>query len=133
MLKYKQVNVNPKGRKTGDCSTRAIVGCLGIDYNKALDLQLEEVKKCYYDFTSRQVIERVLAKYGYVKMKQPRKADNTKYEVREMDQVLNAVQRAGGVIVNVANHYVVIRDDNYIDSWNSGYKCVGNYYVRADY
>ncbi len=29
MLHYKNLNVNPKGRKTGDCSTRALVGCCG--------------------------------------------------------------------------------------------------------
>lgn len=35
MLNYRQINVNPKGWKTGDCSTRAIVSCLDIDYDKA--------------------------------------------------------------------------------------------------
>lgn len=131
MLTYKNHNVNPKNRKTGDCSTRALVGCLGIKYDDALRLQFEEALKCYYDMTSRQVIEKVLAKFGYVKMKQPRKADNTKYEVREMDRVLSAAARAQGVIVNVANHYVAIKDSEYIDIWDSGSKCVGNYYVKV--
>lgn len=130
MLKFKNVNVNPKGRKTGDCSTRAIVGLLGISYDEALDLQLEEVKKCYYDFTSHQVMEKVLAKFGYVKMKQPRKKDNTKYEVREANKFLTAKQLKDGVIVNVAHHYVVIRDDYYQDIWDSGRKCIGNYYIK---
>ena len=130
MLKFLQVNVNPKKRKTGDCSTRALTSCLNISYDTALDLQLEEVKKCYYDFTSRQVIERVLNKFGYVKCKQPRKIDNTKYLVKEMDQVLTKEQLKNGVIVNVARHYVVLKDDSYLDTWDSGYKCVGNYYVK---
>jgi len=131
MLKFKNVNVNPKGRKTGDCSTRAIVGLLGISYNEALDLQLAEVKKCYYDFTSHQVMERVLEKFGYVKMKQPRKSDGTKYEVKEMDKWLGSKELQDGVIVNVAHHYVVIKGDSYIDSWDSGRKCVGNYYKKV--
>ena len=50
MLHYKNLNVNPKGRKTGDCSTRALVGCLGLKYDDVLDLQLKFVKKYYYDF-----------------------------------------------------------------------------------
>jgi hypothetical protein len=130
MLKFLQVNVNPKKHKTADCSTRALTSCLNIDYDTALDLQLEEVKKCYYDFTSRQVIERVLKRFGYVKCKQPRKIDNTKYLVKEMDQVLTKEQLKNGVIVNVARHYVVLKDDCYIDAWDSGHYCVGNYYVK---
>ena len=131
MLKFLQVNVNPKKRKTADCSTRALTSCLNIDYDTALDLQLEEVKKCYYDFTSRQVIERVLKRFGYVKCKQPRKVDNTKFMVKEMDKVLTKEQLKNGVIVNVARHYVVLKDDCYIDVWNSGNYCVGNYYVKV--
>lgn len=39
MLNYKEFNVNPKHRKTGDCSTRALVGTLGISYEEALKYQ----------------------------------------------------------------------------------------------
>lgn len=49
MIKFMEVNVNPKKRKTGDCSTRALVGTLGISYDEALKLQFEESLKCYYD------------------------------------------------------------------------------------
>lgn len=130
MLNYLKLNVNPKKRKTGDCSTRALVSCIGIDYNTALDLQVQEAKKSYYDITSRQVMEKVLEKFGYYKMKQPRKLDNTKYTVKEMDRVLSSRNLQNGVIVNVAYHYVTLRDSNYIDIWDSGNKCVGNYYVK---
>lgn len=30
MLMFVKKNVNPKGRKTGDCSTRALVGTLAM-------------------------------------------------------------------------------------------------------
>lgn len=30
MIEFMEVNVNPKKRKTGDCSTRALVGTLCI-------------------------------------------------------------------------------------------------------
>jgi len=106
--------------------------CLNIDYDDALDLQLDEVKKCYYDFTSRQVIERVLKRFGYVKCKQPRKNDNTKYMVKEMDRVLTKEQLQNGVIVNVARHYVVLKDDYVYRCVDSGHYCVGNYYVKLN-
>lgn len=96
MLRYKNLNVNPKGRKTGDCSTRALVACLGLRYDDVLDLQLKFVKKYYYDFTSRQCVEKILSDFGYVKMKQPKKPDGTKYRVNEIDKILSKEELMGG-------------------------------------
>ena len=59
MIEFNKVNVNPKGRKTGDCSTRALVGTLGISYEDALKLQMKYALKTYYDPTSKQVMEKV--------------------------------------------------------------------------
>lgn len=131
MLKYREINVNPKGRKTGDCSTRALVGTLGITYNEALKLQLKWTLKKYYDPTSKQTMELVLKEFGYVKMKQPRKADGSKYLVRELDQILTAKQRENGVLVTIANHHTCVVDDEVLDIWDCRDKCVGNYYVKA--
>ncbi len=130
MIKYVNKNVNPKGRKTGDCSTRALVGTLGISYEEALKLQVEEALQCYYDPTSKQVMERVLAKFGYVKMKQPRQYDGTKYTVDELDQILTDKEMQEGVLVTVANHHTCIVNGVIQDIWNCGHKTVGNYYVK---
>lgn len=130
MINFKEINVNPKKRKTGDCSTRAIVGVLGISYDEALKLQTEESLKSYYDPTSKQVMEKVLAKFGFVKMKQPKKYDGTKYEVRELDQLLDRRTLNEGVLVTVANHHTCIKDGVIQDIWNCGRKTVGNYYIK---
>lgn len=130
MLKVNLVNVNPKGRKTGDCSTRALVGTLGISYNEALKLQMKWSLKTYYDPTSKQVMEKVLQEFGYVKMKQPRKADGKKYTVGEMDQLLTDKQMQEGVLITVANHHTCITGGMIQDIWNCSYKSVGNYYVK---
>jgi len=132
MLRFNQLNMNPKGRKTGDCSTRAISYALGITWDEALRLQFEESLKTKYDPSSRQVTERILAKYGFVKMKQPRKLDNTKYVVKEFDKVLSSNARKNRIVCNVANHYVVVDGDHYVDTWDSGYKTVGNYYMKIN-
>lgn len=131
MIKYKEINVNPKGRKTGDCSTRALVGTLGITYDEALKLQFEESLKCYYDPTSKQVMERILKNFGYEKMKQPRFDDGTKVMVKEMDRFLTKRQMNYGVLVTVANHHTCIKDGYIQDIWDCGSKCVGNYYVKC--
>lgn len=130
MINYIEKNVNPKGRKTGDCSTRALVGTLGITYDEALKLQTEVALKTYYGTTNKEVVERVLAKFGYVKMPQPRKCDNTKYAVGEMDEILTKKQMEEGVLVTVAHHHTCITGGHVQDIWDCRYKTVGNYYVK---
>lgn len=132
MICYRNVNVNPKGRKTGDCSTRALVGTLGITYDEALKLQTKYSLQTYYDPTSKQVMEKVLNEFGYIKMKQPKKADGRKYQVRELDQILSDKQLNEGVLVTVANHHTCITGTYLQDTWDCGYKSVGNYYIKAE-
>lgn len=130
MLRYVQINVNPKGRKTGDCSTRALVGTLNIDYAEALRLQAEVAIKTCYGITNKQVVEGVLKKFGYIKMPQPRKSDGTKYNVNELDSILTRKQLQEGVLVTIANHHTCIKNGVIQDIWNCGLKKVGNYYVK---
>ena len=130
MLLYREKNVNPKKRRTGDCSTRALVGTLGISYEEALKLQMKWSLKTYYDPTSKQVVEKVLQEFGYVKMKQPRKADEKKYTVAELDEIIPADIRNKGVLVTVAGHHTCIIGMCVQDIWDCRYKSVGNYYIK---
>lgn len=131
MIKFMEVNVNPKKIKTGDCSTRALVGTLGISYDEALKLQCEESLKCYYDITSKQVMESILNKFGYVKMPQPRKPNGKKYRVGEMDKILTEKQLLEGVLISVPKHYTVIKNNQVEDTWDCRTYVVGNYYVKV--
>lgn len=130
MLGFKLVNKNPKNRKTGDCSTRALCNILDIDYKVALHLQYEESCKSFYDLTSRQTFCKILERFGYVKVKQPRKSDNTYYTVRELDRVLSDEEMKDGVIIGVPHHWTVVRNGYIEDTWNCGDKRVGNYWVK---
>ena len=131
MLDYIKFNVNPKGHKTGDCAVRAIVGTLNISYEEAIDRCAYWAKKKCYGITDKQTVELVLKEYGYVKMKQPRKTDGTKYTVGEMDQILSIRQKMEGVLVTVANHHTCITGGVVQDIWDCRGKAVGNYYVKA--
>ena len=131
MIKYVCKNVNPKGRKTGDCSTRALVGTLDIPYEKALKEQTDVALATYYGITNKEVIEGVLKRYGYVKMKQPRKANGKKYMVKEMDKILTNQQMKEGVLVTIAGHHTCIKNGAIQDIWDCGEKTVGNYYVKG--
>ena len=77
-------------------------------------------------------MEGVLKKFGYIKMKQPRKASGRKYTVGEMDEVLTATQMEEGVLLTIANHHTCIRFGTVIDIWDCRHKTVGNYYVKAE-
>ena len=131
MLKFEFVNLNPKNRKTGDCSTRALSNILKMSYEDTLKLQCEVALDCYYDLSSKQVVERVLKKYGYVKMPQPKKSDGTKYKVYELDELVPLELREKGVLVTIANHHTVVKGDYIEDTWNCGYKTIGNFYVKT--
>lgn len=131
MVDYFEYNVNPKGRRTGDCSTRAIVGTLRISWETALKLQMKYALQDYYDPTSKQVMEKVLAEFRYVKMKQPRKKDKKKYLVGEMDKILTKQQMQEGVLITVAGHHTCITEGYVQDIWDCRYKTVGNYYVKG--
>lgn len=130
MLKFKEANVNPKKRKTGDCSTRALVSVLNITYEEALKLQFEESLKCFYDPTSKQVIERVLNKFGYVKMKQPKKENGKKYFVCELDKIVSAEQLNEGVLVTIAGHHTCVKGKEIQDTWDCSFYTIGNYYIK---
>lgn len=132
MLEYREKNVNPKNRRTGDCSTRALVGTLCITYEEALKLQMKWSLKTYYDPTSKQVMEKVLQEFGYVKMKQPKKPNGKKYTVAELDEIIPASVRNKGVLVTVANHHTCIIGMCVQDIWDCRYKSVGNYYIKVD-
>lgn len=131
MIEYREKNVNPKNKKTGDCSTRALVGVLNIPYKEAIQLQAEAAIKTCYGITNKQVMEYVLKQFGYIKMKQPRKQDGTKYKVREMDELLTKRQMQEGVLITIANHHTCITGRVIQDIWDCGGKSVGNYYIKV--
>lgn len=130
MLVFRKINLNPKNRRTGDCSTRAIANLLGISWEEALKLQYEKSLKTKYDMSSREITELVLADFGYVKSKQPRKPNGLKYKIRELDSIIYHKALEEGIIVNCANHYTVVRGSYIEDTWDCGGKTAGNFYVK---
>lgn len=130
MVNYRNYNANPKNRKTGDCSTRALCTVLGISWKDALKLQFECSVKTGYDPSSKQVMDRIMSEHGWVKMKQPRKADNKKYQVGEIDKITTLTERKNGILVLMANHWTAIKGDDLLDIWDCRYKSIGNYWVQ---
>lgn len=131
MLEFVNVNVNPKRRKTGDCSTRALANILNISYAQALQEQCDAAIKNCYGITNKETIDYVMKKYGWEKQKQPRKLNGKKYQVNEMDEVLSTEEMETGALVLIANHWTIVRDYMIEDIWDCGRKSVGNYWIKV--
>ena len=57
----------------------------------------------------------------------PKRADNTKYTVREFADELAKENKT--YIINIAHHTTVIKNKKLYDIWNCGRKSVGNFWI----
>lgn len=119
-------NANPKNKHTTDCVIRAICTALDQSYAETLielaDMQL----KTGYDFTDAKGFGKYLELKGWIKNKQPRKANNTKYTGKEFVKMFKGI-----CVANIGgNHTVCIKDGRVFDIWDSTDGCIGNYWTR---
>ena len=119
-------NANPKGRFTCDCVARAICTAFDEPYDKVLKEMFDMQIKTGYEYTDTKCIDKYLQSRGWVKMKQPRKQDNTKYTGKEFHKIYKGV-----CVANIGgNHIVCIKSGKVHDTWDSTDGCIGNYWVK---
>lgn len=137
-------NANPKGRRTTDCVTRAICTAMEQDYNTTI-MELAELQcKTGFDDADKKLYDKYLQSKGWVKHKQPKKQDNTKFTGKEFCHKLNNDLKALGVAVvaNIGGHHIVCikehcEDGNQhglykiFDTWDSTSGCIGNYWTKG--
>lgn len=123
-----KLNLNPKGKKTGDCVIRAIAYATEQPWDKVYkDL-------CDIGFNmkrlpnEKQVYEKYLEQLGWQKQKQPRHSDNSKYCVYEFTEYHIV---SGKVIISVANHLTVVDNYEIVDTWDCSRKTIGNYWIKG--
>ena len=124
-------NENPKGKLVGDCVIRAISLATGDGWDKTykglceLGLKLKDMPN------DKKVYDKYLALNGWVKHKQPRKLDNTKYTGREWCEKLRDEGKSDPMVVHIGGHHIVcIMNYKVHDIWNSTGKCIGNYWTK---
>ncbi len=140
-------NANPKNRITGDCRIRAISVSCEVPYNQVV-MDLAKIQcETGYDQCANQGISILMERYGWVKHKQPRKADNTKYTGKEfcetlqrylVDTDVHGMMSDEGIVIaprifcNIGGHHeVAVIDGKVWDTWNSTGGCIGNYWTRG--
>ena len=134
-------NANPKNRITGDCVFRAFTLGLDQDYNTTVMEMAELMCKTGYAMNDKKGESKYLETKGWIKCKQPKKADGTKYTGREFCALLNNDPSMIGkrVIAHIGGHHMVcIKEVNdrqgffkVHDIWNSTSRCIGNYWIKG--
>lgn len=138
-------NENPKGKRTGDCTLRAIAAATGKSWDEVLDGVCEIAHKFKLMPGDDKCYGRYLESLGWVKNKQPRKWDNTKYTGAEWcEEITEDYERgfsratifADNVIAHIGGHHIVCikldEDDKFkvFDTWNSTGGCIGVYWTK---
>lgn len=129
MNSLKRINVNPKARKTTDCVVRAISTATGKSYEDVVDGLVNTWKESGYHIGDKKCYGRYLETLGWVKCKQPRRHDGTKYLVGEINELIHVRERA---IITMTGHMVACIEGAIIDSWDSRYRTIGNYYIYPE-
>ena len=122
-------NANPKNRITGDCRIRAIATACEVPYNQVV-MDLAKIQcETGYDQCCNQGLDILLKQYGWVKHRQPRKDDNTKYTGEEFCKRL--ANRKERYVANIGGHHIVaIVEAKVYDIWDSTDGCIGNYWTK---
>jgi hypothetical protein len=123
-------NANPKNRITGDCVFRAFTLAMQQDYNTTVMEMAELMCETGYALNDKKGEERYLAKKGWVKHTQPRKADGTKYTGKEFCERL-AIKNQRYIAHIGGHHMVAIVDGKVNDTWDSTNGCIGNYWTKG--
>lgn len=127
--KFVFTNRNPDGRCTGDCSTRAISGALGIPYDDALDEQCAVAKMTHYGITDSEVVAGVLSRHGWT----GHKIGGAKAgERRKSVEDIALMYRHTIVVIRAAHHWTMARYGVIEDIWNCSRKTAYGFYVKAD-
>lgn len=125
MVDFVQKNINPLGKKTGDCVIRSIALALNKDYYEVYDELYRLSIELGYIVNDKRVEEKLLFRYGFVKHKQPIKANGRKYLVGEIDKLTK--ERV--IIISCAHHLTAVVNGALYDTWDCRGKCIGNYYT----
>lgn len=123
---YVNYNINPKGRKTGDCAIRAVAVATGLGWDEAYN-QLAAagfLLKCAMNYT--EAIEAVLVSNGFSvgKVKVPRGSKRPTVEGFAQEHP------NWYAVLRVSNHLVATGKGNYVDIWDCGECSVYKYWYK---
>ena len=126
---YVYLNLNPHGKKTGDCVIRATALALDIDWYQASDMLYEQARNCGCEMSCLGCYSKLFDRLGFVKIDVSRE-QNTVQDIAS--KYANKV-----VIIRTRGHLTCSIDGKIHDIWNCAneiaycYWIVGNCNLRA--
>ena len=128
---YHWNNLKPKGRRTGDCVTRAIAAFLHQSWEQTYRDLAEFGIKHGTAMGCPETYEMFLKSKGFEKRPMPRRSWGAKFTVKEF--CTEIAESGVAYVVSMANHLTFVGPDSRIhDIWDCGEKCVGNYWMRSE-
>lgn len=112
---YKEVNVNPKKKRTGDCVIRAIANAEGIDWYDLYDELCRGARELASVPVWKETYEYYLYRYPTVSAKYVDANGKTK-RLRPRD--FKAHGLTGTYVVRLAHHLTCVRDGVVEDIWD---------------
>ncbi len=125
MIDFEKKNINPLGKKTGDCVVRALALALDRDYVDVYKELFDISLGTGFIVNDKHVEEKFMARHGFVKHKQPKKPNGEKYLIAEIDKLC----RDRVIVISCAHHLTVVIGGTLVDSWDCRGKCISNYYT----
>lgn len=119
-------NINPLGKKTGDCSVRAVAVATGLGWDKAFEGLVASAFRLKTVPDDTEAVEDFLLKQGFKigKIKVPKGGHRpTVAQFAEQNPNIYAVLR-------VAGHLTCSGKGNYVDIWDCGDKSVYKYWYK---
>lgn len=134
-------NANSHNHFSGDCVIRAICTALNQTWETTLEEMCKIGLKYGYVPTDDHVIAKYMTSKGWMKCKQPRKEDNTKYTGKEFCRkiqhpiYINELNlpscQIDRILANIGGHHIVaIVEGQVNDIWDSTDGCIGNVWVK---
>lgn len=125
-LQFENYNANPRNKKTGDCVIRAISTALNETWAETYKELFEIGFKKGTLPNERATYKAYLKKKGYEMEKQPRKANGTKYTIKEFFE--QEADTKSTYIIHVRRHLTCIKKGVLLDTWNCGAYTMRNYW-----
>lgn len=131
-------NANPRNRIAGDCVIRAISTALQQSWEQTVRELTEVGIKHGLVCNEQACYDKYLKSKGWVKCKQPRKYDNTKYTGKEFcrelvryDSEIYSGDDMLHIVAHIGTHHVVaIMSGQVWDTWDSTSGAIGVYWVK---
>ena len=125
-MAYKEYNINPKNKKTGDCAIRAVAAVTGLGWDRAYEDLCKSGFKLKTAPNDVEAIEDFLLSIGFkigkIRVIKGQKRITVK-EFTEQNPNICAVLR-------VANHFTCCAYGNYLGIWDCGNHVVYKYWYK---